>query len=242
MRFVFILLFLSSISLSACAQGSANVSIPKGQTFILGEYRQSGYKATLRNTGGQDVTAAVVNQVSGVAITTFALPSGERKSLTVANGQEVHLINAGNRKATIKVNSPVKGREGMRYIGADEAPKPTRIERPTFAAEPVTEPLAAAKTSIMTTRVTLRPGQRLIVGEGSTGDFNVTLFNQGASLDVAGRSQEDGRKTQGFGLGRFGKVEMYLRPNEVLHIVNNTGNRSTIRVETDRPVKGARVQ
>lgn len=241
MRFVFtftLLLFFACIS---SAQGGAGVNIPAGQTFVLGEYRTEGYRATLRNTGGQDITASIVDQVSGKAVNTVSLPSGERQSLSIADGQEVHLINAGKRNAKIRVKSPVSGSEGMRYVGADddetdfESNKKITLPMPTVEAD---EEDTAGETSVVTT---LAPGQRLIVGEGSRKHYNLTISNRGSGLSVSGRNKVNGKKMQSFGLGRFGKVEMAIRPNENLVIVNNSGKKSTISLEMDRPVVGARV-
>lgn len=47
---------------------------------------------------------------------------------------------------------------------------------------------------------------------------------------------------QGFGLGRFGKVEMSIRPNENLVIKNNSSRNSTVTLKMDKPVVGARVE
>lgn len=244
MRFVFTSILLFFFTLVAVAQGTAGLSIPSGQTFILGEYRQDGYKATLRNTGEQDITASIVDQASGAAVNSVLLPTGERQSLTIADGQEVHLINTGKRSAKIRVKSPVSGSEGMRYIGAGDKAAETDFESNKkitlpFPKVEADEDDTAGDTAV---EVTLAPGQRLIVGEGSSKHYNLTINNRGSDLSVSGRNKVNGEKMQGFGLGRFGKVKMSIRPNENLVILNNSGKKSTVKLVMDKPVVGARVE
>lgn len=239
MRFLLLFSFSLLFTTSSCAQTGAGVEIPAGQTFILGEYRKDGYRATLRNRGGQEITAAIVEQGSGATVSSIALPAGDKQSVTVADGQEVHLINKGDRAASIRVSSPVKGIEGMRYVGGDEAGGKERviIHRPAPAAAPLSPEESIART---TASATLQPGQTFVVGEADRGDFTVSISNRGSDIKVSGRTA-GGKQTQGFGLGRFGKVKMTLRPGEVLHFVNDSGKASTVKVKMNRPVKGARV-
>lgn len=214
---------------------------------MLGEYRTNGYRATLRNEGKQDITAAIVDQQSGKAVTSVELPAGDRQSLTIADGQEVHLINAGKRQATVKVKSPVKGSQGMRYIDRDETAEPNNrviVPSPVPAAAPTPTATTEADDTAGETsaKVTLAPGQRLIVGEGSNKHYNLTISNRGSGLEVSGRNKENGNTMQSFGLGRFGKVEMAIRPNENLYIVNTSTKKSTVTLKMDKPVVGARVE
>jgi len=245
MRFVFISLFLSFFALLANAQGTAGVSIPAGQTFILGEYRTEGYKATMTNKSNREVLVQLINQADGSVASTLTLEGGGRESVRVEDGQHVQLVNNNRSRAKVMVKSKVDGAEGMRYVDNDAPTRPTKIELPEpttrSAPTPYPSPEAEATAGETNTTAILQPGQRLIVGEGDSGNFNVTLINRGASLEVSGRKKKGGRKTQGFGLGRFGKVDMHLRAGEVLYIVNKTGKRSTVKVKTDRPVVGARV-
>lgn len=244
MRFFLSFLLLPFFSLTTCAQGTAGVSIPAGQTFVLGEYRTTGYRATLRNEGRQAITAAVVDQQSGEAVTTLALPAGDRQAVNVADGQEVHLINEGGQPASVKVKSPVTGQQGMRYVGgtddeaSDKNEKPARVVLPRSAYSTSTAPAAAPET---TASATLQPGEALIIGEGTSSGFAANIRNSGGQIDVAGRNKTSGKQTQGFGLPKMGRETVNVRTTEDLYLINTSGKPVKVTVKTDRPVRGVRV-
>ncbi|WP_020569526.1 hypothetical protein [Neolewinella persica] len=245
MRFIISFLLLPFFALTACAQGTSGVNIPAGQTFVLGEYRTDGYRATLRNEGSQAVTAMIVDQQSGKAVSTVDLPVGDRKSLTIADGQEVHLKNEGDQKALVKVKSPVKGSQGMRYIDPASNGKSNRVFIPRPA--PATAPTSATTTEAddatgeTSASVTLLPGQALIIGENSSMNYSVTIRNAGAQIDVAGRDKKTGKQMQGFGLGKMGRETVNVRPNEDLYLINTSEKPTKVKVKMDKPVRGVRV-
>jgi len=212
MRFVFTFLILSLFVGITGAKGTAGVSIPAGQTFILGEYRTEGYRATMTNKSNREVLVQLINKEDGSVASTLKLEGKGLESVRVGDRQYVQLVNNNRVRVKVMVKSVVKGMEGMRYVDNDAPARPSKIELPTPTPKPAPTPAPATETSTGKTSTTaiLQPGQRLIVGEGDRGDFNVTLTNRGASLEVSGRAMKGGRKTQGFGLGRFGTVDMYL--------------------------------
>lgn len=236
----FFLLFVSS----SCAQGSAGVTIPANQTFILGEYRTEGYRATMTNKSKRDVEVQLIDQANGNVVSTITLDGGGKATVKVADGQSVHLINEHDRSVKVMVRSSVKGSEGMRYVGNDDTDADTDFEANKKVSLPVpavqaNEEDAAGETNV---KVTLTPGQRLIVGEGSSKHYKLTISNRGSDLDITGRNKVNDKRMQGFGLGRFGKVEMAIRPNENLVIKNNSSRSSTVTLKMDKPVVGARVE
>ncbi len=256
MRLFTSLFLLFFVATTSCAQGTAGVTIPANQTFILGEYRTEGYRATMTNKSNRDVEVQLIDQADGSVASTLTLEGRGKKTVKVDDGQSVHLINDNKRSVKVMVRSSVKGSEGMRYVGNDEEAKPTKITlpstgpapaaAPTSTSAPVPSPATTASTADAAgetkVKVTLTPGQRLIVGEGSSESFNLTISNLGSDLDVTGRSKANNKRMQGFGLGRFGKVEMSIRSNENLVIKNNSAKNSTVTLKMDRPVIGARVE
>jgi hypothetical protein len=241
MRLLFSILFFTLLSTGNYAQGTAGLTIPANQTFVLGEYRTTSYRASVKNIGSQHVEVVLINRNTRVEAQRIQLEAGTRQSLKVPAEQILHLVNAGSIAAKLKVNSPVSGTEGMSYLNAEQTPdkvRKTKIELPTKPST-VVEGTELIETSVA--KATLEPGQSIIIGEGSAGDFNVRLTNMGSGIEVSGRTKNEGRQTQGFGLGKFGKVDMYLRPNEVLYLVNNSDRRSTVKAKMDRPVRGVRI-
>ena len=54
------------------------------------------------------------------------------------------------------------------------------------------------------------------------------------------RAKAAGRQTKGFGLGRYGTVEIELGPTENLHLVNEGKKAATVKLKFSRAVLGAR--
>lgn len=248
MRLFTSLFVLLLTTLSSCAQGTAGVTVPANQTFILGEYRTEGYRATMTNKSNRNVEVQLIEKSDGSVANTLQLEGKGKTTVQVTDGQYVQLINGNSRSVKVMVRSKVKGSEGMRYVDNDDSAKQKVITLPSTAPAPSTKPAPAAAptendgTSNSKLKVTLEPGQRLIVGEGSNESFNLTISNRGSGLDVKGRNKTNNKRMQGFGLGRFGKVEMSIRANENLVIKNNSDKNSTVTLKMDRPVKGARVE
>lgn len=242
MRLLFSILFLTLLSISNYAQGTAGLTIPANQTFVLGEYRTTSYRASVKNIGNQNVEVVLINRDTRAAVQRIQIEAGTRQSLKVPAEQVLHMVNSGSTAAKLKVSSPVSGTEGMSYLNAEQAPdkfRKTKIELPNLNPSAFEEGTDLVESSVA--KATLEPGQCMIIGEGSAGDFNVRLTNMGSGIEVSGRTKNERRQTQGFGLGKFGKVDMYLRRNEVLYLVNNSDKRSTVKAKMDRPVRGVRV-
>lgn len=238
MRFLISISFLLLFTLSSCAQGTAGLSIPPGETFVLGEYRKSGFKATVNNNGTQEVTATVIDRKTGDALRNVPVPPGERASVTVTAAEVLHLENDGDTEANLSVKSPVKGREGMSYFTPGEN-KEAKIKLPV--TPPVTATDEGDGMGETNASATLSPGQTLVIGEGSSKNYSVNIRNSGAEIKVSGRSKASGEQLQGFGLPKRGRETVNIRPNENLHLTNTSGEPTTVKVTMSKPVRGARV-
>ena len=229
------LLLLAAVLLG-CA--SAGVTIPAQQTFILGEYKETGYTATLANDGKTTVRAQLVNKQSEVVSKEITIEPGTAQKVKVGADQRVHLVNANDRKALVNVRAKVAGVEGMRYVDNDPTATPETIE--LREGQTVAIMNAPAEGSSATT-ASLEPGQMLIIGEGSDGGYRVDIRNRGGDLKVAARDRQSKKQTQGFGLGRRGSETIYLRPGEELCLTNVSKRSTKVSTKTEKPVRGVRV-
>lgn len=240
MRLFTSLFVLILATLSSCAQGTAGVTIPANQTFILGEYRAEGYRATMTNKGRRTVVVQLVDQAKGSVVSSLTLKPGTRESLEVGDGQRVHLINDNGGKAKVMVKSNVKGVEGMRYVDND-------VDQPTKVKLPAPPAPSAARTERpddyegqLSASIRLAPGQTFIVGEGSHKYYMVALKVSGGEVEVTGRDQVTGKRMQGYGLR--GKERMSIRPNENLYVKNISSKKVKLSLTFDKPVAGARIK
>lgn len=227
-----------AVALNACAS-SAGVTIPARQQFILGEYKDAGYSANLSNQGKTTVLARVVDKQSQTVATEIELAPSASARVAVSKAQEVHLVNDNDRSGQVLVKANVAGVEGMRYVPVPDAEQPAPV---TLSAGRTVTSTSATSTSTSTeASAELAPGQTLIIGEGSTGDYKVAIRNRGSDITVAARNQRTGERTQSFGLGRYGKETIYLRPNEELFLINDSARPTMVSATAARPVRGVRV-
>lgn len=119
MRVITILFsFLSFMSvLNSCAKAVAGVGIPPRQEFILGEYNNGSYRATLNNQGRTDVTVSVRDKNTGEQTQGFGLAG--KVIVYISANEEVHLINDTDRKAQVQVKLN-KNVQGMNYKSIKE--------------------------------------------------------------------------------------------------------------------------
>ncbi|MCP9234684.1 hypothetical protein [Lewinella sp. JB7] len=230
------LIFLLPIFFTYC-KSTAGLTIPAQQAFVLGEYTDTGYRAGLTNTGTHPVSVRLVDR-EGEVEDAFTLLPGERKSVVVGGGQNVRLVNAAEREATVYVVMS-RGVEGMRYepLGGEEMTgSGEEGRRPNRRAAPVFEDLGPGLTAY---RETIPPGQQLVLGEGSAGGFTTTIRTGNGEIEVSGRDKRSGEQLQGFGLR--GRETVTIRPRENLHLLNPSDRMVRIRVTFDREVVGARL-
>lgn len=236
MRYLITILFCSTMLLPCCAQNTAGVTIPAQQKFILGEYMQDTYTAKMNNQGKQDITVTVVNKDSREVSETISLESGATTKLTVDPAYEVHLRNATNKKGFVFVKLSKKV-PGMRYVGKDDSGvrekevEDTRVFIPRKDAGPAQE----------TMTVTIPAGQQLVVGEGSSTNYNATIINRsGREVKVSVRDKKLGTQTQGFGLR--GKDDISVRRHEDIYLVNTSNKDISVKVVMSKAISGERLE
>ena len=100
---------------------NANVTIPAGQEFVLGEYQESSYKAKLNNASNKSMQVSVVDKETNEQTQGFGLDGKGEATVYVSANEIVLLKNPNDKKILVKVKLS-KTVEGMRYreIGAFE--------------------------------------------------------------------------------------------------------------------------
>ncbi len=235
MRYLITLLLASTMFFTACAQNTAGVTIPAQQKFILGEYMNDTYTAKMKNQGKQNITVSVIDKTSREVTETIELESGASTNLTVEPAYEVHLRNGTNKKGFVFVKLSKKV-PGMRYVGKDASgvreseKEDTRIFIPRADAGPAQESMT----------VTIPAGEQLIVGEGSSTNYDATIVNRsGKELQVSVRDKQLGTQTQGFGLK--GKDDISVRRHEDIYLVNNSRKDISVKVIMSKAISGERL-
>jgi hypothetical protein len=109
--------FLCLLVFSGCDQNTANVTIPAGEEFVLGEQAADDYSANLENTGIVEIKVAVRSKSTGQQTQGFGLNPGGKVDVNISKEETVFLINASAEDATVfaTLSKPV---EGMRYQAA----------------------------------------------------------------------------------------------------------------------------
>ena len=232
-------LFFSILSVS-CQRSTAGLTIPPRQTFILGEYAQYGYDARLRNDGKEAVTVQLRDKTSGAVAKTVELAPGSKESFAVEASQEVTLANETDRKAKVYVVMSEEV-QGMRYVANDGGPLEREVTeddvRVALLMAPPTDAAPAPATEEAFTK--LAAGETFVLGEGTEAEYSAKLSRLLGDIEVSVRDRETGEQTQSFGLGRTATV--YIRPYEVIYLVNAGSRSANVRAVFSQPVSGARV-
>lgn len=235
MRYL-IFLFLFPTLLAA---NDAGVTIPAGQTFILGEYMKEAYNAKLTNNGPQTVRVTLVEKADGTISQTLELASGTSDRVKVEPAYEVHLTNDSDQPAEVRVKMS-KRVSGMRYIGQDEpetvatdskenSPQDARIFLPKEGA-------SSAKKEVT---ITIPIGQQLVVGEGTSTSYSADL-RVTRQVKISIRDKQTGAQTQGFGLR--GKERVNIRRHENIYVVNESNAPVKVTVKMTKAIAGERLE
>ena len=234
-------LALAAVSLASCSRSTAGLTIPPQQTFLLGEYADYDYRASVRNDGPQAVTVALRDKGSETFGEPQTLAPAERTAVVVDARQEVLIANASDRAAELYV---VMSRNvtGMRYLEADgSGVEPVRREEGRLTPITPAESVASPREEVS---VSLPQNRQYVLGEGEAGGYAAEVTIRGrrsAEIEVAALSRETGLQMQGFGAGWRSTNTVHVRPGEVLYVRNVGAGTAEVRVRFDRPVAGARV-
>ena len=104
--------------LSSCSS-LANVGIPAGEEFMLGEYQDSGFKVELRNLSNETVKVKAVDKNTGEQTQGFGLSPKGKATVYISKNEKVLLQNRSDVEVVVraKMNKTV---EGMSYRKLDE--------------------------------------------------------------------------------------------------------------------------
>jgi hypothetical protein len=111
-RFSFLILFV--LPLVSCDENTANVTIPAGEEFVLGEQAATDYSAELTNLGEVEIKISVRSKESGEQTQGFGLPAGSDAEVNISTSERVYLLNDSEREAQVFVVLS-ESVEGMRY-------------------------------------------------------------------------------------------------------------------------------
>jgi len=239
-QILFFALLFSSITAS-CQSSSAGVDIPAKQTFLLGEYADYDYKAKLENKGSQTVTIELRSKENGELVSSIQLSPKQSESFEVPAEQIVAMVNSSDRKAKIfaKMSKKVVG---MSYVGQDEEIDLETIQAarvPSSNKPVVVDPNAG--TAQENAKATVKTGEALVLGEGTSEAYAAEISKIGGSIKVSIRDRRTNEQTQGFGLGSGRSETVNIRPYEVIYLVHDGGLPARVSVTFSKPVSGARV-
>ena len=113
------LLSLSLLGLlSACSSNTANVTIPPGEQFVLGEYEAGKFRVQLTNQSDETVRVEARNE-QGEMTQGFGLGAHGKATVYVDRGDTVILQNATTDDVTVRAILDQEV-EGMRYEPVDD--------------------------------------------------------------------------------------------------------------------------
>lgn len=98
--------------------GTANVTIPAGQVFVLGENEKNGYRVQLMNTSALEIKVGIYSKASGERTGGFGLAPYGKTKLKVGADQVIHLINDNEEEVVVR-GKLSRNVEGMRYRDLD---------------------------------------------------------------------------------------------------------------------------
>lgn len=112
------LLSLSLLGLLSACSNTANVTIPPGEQFVLGEYEDGKFRVQLTNQSGETVRVEARNE-AGEVTQGFGLGGHGKATVYVDPGDRVILQNGTADDVTVRALLDQEV-EGMRYEPVDD--------------------------------------------------------------------------------------------------------------------------
>ena len=226
--FVLLLLIINSV---ACSQSTAGLTIPARQIFVLGEYMDTGYRASITNRGRQTVTVDLVDKADNRTLQTVRIAPGEVRKLSVPADRRVQMTNDGTTDAEllVKMNKSVEGMR-LQTLDAGRTPKDmAKVNRPERA-------LSSTRFSS-----DIAPGACYVIGEGAEERYEATVRASGQTVKLRVVDGGTDRWVRGFGLGAGSRETITVGAGEVLYLCNEVTATLGVRVQTSVPVPGGRL-
>ncbi|OAV43150.1 hypothetical protein [Lewinella sp. 4G2] len=240
-KLLFLFLFAALLTNNSCSRSTAGLQLAGQQQFLLGEYMETPYTASMRNDGPEAILITTVDKQTKAERQRVELAVGEKAELSVPPTEETRLYNFGDRESSIFINMN-KTVEGMRMLDldGDELP-PTAMASANAINDRALFEAKSTRAATDKHDVQIPGGYEFVVGESSVTGYSAKLINYGGKdITVSVRDKATGDQTQGFGLGKYGKVNINLGPNEQLHVENREGRERRITLQLSKEVAGAR--
>ncbi|MEL7161418.1 MAG: hypothetical protein AAFN92_11740 [Bacteroidota bacterium] len=226
----------------SCATTTAGVNVGAQQKFVLGEYMTKPYKASLENKGEQDIAIRLIDKRSQETVREITLAPGDRTTVKVDPTNQVEMLNDSDSEGLVKARMNRGGVPGMEYRGLDDKQEKwtdtSWLDTDQGGAKP-----RDAKRFPFVQVAEIPAGATFYFAEKMPAGYSAILHNQGSpNVNVKIRSRENGKQTQGFGMGRNSKPIVNLSENEVLTLVNNGSKPARIKLKLNEDLKGGRVK
>ena len=221
-RSLSLLVFIGT--LAACSRSTAGLTIPAGQIFVLGEYMNSAYRASIRNRGDQPVTLALVRKSDGSTVRTLRIVPQTSESIAVPADKLVKMINAGAVDAQLLVEMN-RGVEGMRLHSLDA---PSDRQSLPQAEDP------KAKGTSQRFSAEVAPDSCYVIGDGTETGYEATVRARGGQVALRVLTSDSNQWVRGFGLGAGSRETITVGRDEALYLCNESSRILTVKVRTSQ--------
>ncbi|MEM0992614.1 MAG: hypothetical protein AAGI49_06230 [Bacteroidota bacterium] len=109
----YLLAFFVFAVLTSCSS-TAGVFIEPNETFVLGEYQNTSFRAKLTNTSSEEIKISVVDTESQQQTQGFGLSGKSNAKIYVSKNETARIINPSDKHIKVKAVLS-RNVEGMRY-------------------------------------------------------------------------------------------------------------------------------